>query len=1010
MTAGQATSPQSNHQPVTGAKLVLVDGHALAYRAYYALPADLRNSKGETTNAVLGFTQMLLDTLRSQAPQYAVMTFDKGRTFRHEEFAEYKAQRGSMPDDLRPQFDRIRQVIAAIGMPVLELAGYEADDLIGTLSKQAEKLGLETIILTADNDQHQLVTEHVRLLAPGGYYQRFSEARLYDVQAIHDRYGFGPELVPDYKALVGDKSDNIPNVPGIGDKTATALLAQYGSLEGILEHLDELKPKQQESLRAHADQARRSKQLTTIVCDAPVTLDVEASRMNGFDKEALFSLFQELEFRSLVGKVNQVESVLAEATGREIAVTEADTEGEQGSETPSDGKSPRQLDMFAVEGQPADEKERAPEQMPNLSNRSTLAALQVSEERTLAGVPPTVHIVLDGDALAALVTRLRSDGRFTVDVEATSQDDMDAALVGIAIAPSSSDDQVDEAYYVPVGHGTLDGQLFERDESQLALEIVQSHLALVLADESIVKDGHNLKYDIKVLARAGMPVSGLGFDTMIAAYLLGETGISLKDLAFTKLGIQMVPITELIGKGRTQITMDRVPIETSAGYAAADVAVTERLRHLFGPQLEMMGLRELFDGIEMPLVGVLAEMELAGVAIDVPVLQSISTVIHKKLIELENLIYEEAKHPFNINSPTQLGRVLFEELQLPGRKRTQTGYSTDREVLDSLRGLHPIVDMTLEYRQLIKLKNTYIDALPLLVRTDSGRVHTNFNQTVAATGRLSSSQPNLQNIPIRTELGRDVRKAFVADNSSKHRLFDEESVLVAADYSQIELRLLAHMAQEERLIAAFEAGLDIHAATAAEVMGVPLEQVDPDSRRLAKTINFGVLYGMGSYGLARDSNLSQAEAAKFIDLYWSRYPAVRNFMEHTLRQGKELGYVSTLLGRRRYMPELRSPRGDIRAQGERMAINAPVQGTAADIIKIAMNRLQDELATRKLKSKMLLQVHDELLFEVPRSELAVMSELVCSIMEGAAELSVPLKVDIKAGQNWGEMTPISARG
>ncbi|MEO6457384.1 MAG: DNA polymerase I [Chloroflexia bacterium] len=1019
MTTRKASSAQAELGKVIGEKLVLIDGHALAYRAYFALPAELRNAKGETTNAVLGFTQMLLDTLKSQAPQYVVVTFDKGRTFRHEEYAEYKAKRASMPDDLRPQFARIREIISALGIPVLELAGYEADDLIGTLSRQAEEIGLETVILTADNDQHQLVTEHVHVLAPGGYYQRFSEARLYDVQAVQDRYGFGPELVPDYKALVGDKSDNIPNVPGIGEKTATALLVQYGSLEGVLDHLNELKPKQQEMLRVHAEQARRSKQLTTIVCDVPITLDVDASRMNGFDKEGLLRIFQELEFRSLVGKVNQVEAVLAAAVGNPMTATQPEqiVSDEKRVEPELDDGKARQLDMFA-EKQPSGEarsesQDRPPPSSANLSNRSSLSALEVSEDRILAGVPATVHVILDEEALAVLEARLRGDGRFTVDVEATSQDDMDAALVGIAIAPTSSNDQVDEAFYIPVGHGTIkgDGQLFERDAKQMEIEVVRARLGPILADPSVIKDGHNIKYDVKVLARAGMPVSGLGFDTMIAAYLLGEKGISLKDLAFTKLGVQMVPITELIGKGRTQITMDKVSIETSAGYASADVAVTERLRHLFGPQLESVGMRGLLEEIEMPLVGVLAEMELTGVAIDVPALQTISTSIHTKLIELETLIYEEAKHPFNINSPSQLGKVLFEELQLPGRKRTQTGYSTDREVLDTLRGLHPIVDMTLEYRQLIKLKNTYIDALPLLVRADTGRVHTNFNQTVAATGRLSSSQPNLQNIPIRTEIGRDVRKAFVADNSSRHSLFDgEESVLLAADYSQIELRLLAHMAQDERLIAAFEAGLDIHAATAAEVMGVPLEKVDPDSRRLAKTINFGVLYGMGSYGLARDSNLTQAEAAKFIELYWSRYPAVRNFMEQTLRLGRELGYVSTLLGRRRYMPELNSPRGDIRAQGERMAINAPVQGTAADIIKIAMNRLQAELAARKLKSRMLLQVHDELLFEVPRSELAAMSELVCSVMEGSAELSVPLKVDIRAGQNWGDMTPVAANG
>jgi DNA polymerase-1 len=407
--------------------------------------------------------------------------------------------------------------------------------------------------------------------------------------------------------------------------------------------------------------------------------------------------------------------------------------------------------------------------------------------------------------------------------------------------------------------------------------------------------------------------------------------------------------------------------------------------------------------IEMPLVEVLTDMELVGVAIDVPWLQRLSTQMHTKLGELQESIYEEAKHPFNINSTQQFGKVLFEELGLPGRKRTQTGYSTDREVLDKLRGLHPIVDLVIEYRQLVKLKNTYVDALPLLVRRDTGRVHTSFNQCVAATGRLSSAQPNLQNIPIRTELGRDVRKAFIADNESKHRLFDEESVLLAVDYSQIELRLLAHMAKEERLIAAFEQGLDIHAATAAEVMGVPIEQVDPDSRRLAKTINFGVLYGMGSYGLARDSGLTQEEAAKFIDLYWSRYPAVRAYMDNTLREGRERGYVSTLLGRRRYMPELRSRNGGIRQQAERMAINAPVQGTAADIIKIAMNRLYDRLREGAFKGQMLLQVHDELLFEVPRSELERIAPLVCETMEGAMELDVPLKVEMKWGKNWGEM-------
>lgn len=987
-------------------KLVLVDGHALAYRAYHALPPDLRTSTGEPTNAVLGFTQMLLDTLRNHAPQYVVVTFDKGRTFRHENFAEYKAQRGPMPDDLRQQLGRVREIVEAMGIPIAEEAGYEADDLIGTLAKQAEADGLDTYILTADTDQHQLITEHVRMIAPGGYKQRFSDARIYDLAAVHERYGFGPELVPDYKSLVGDKTDNIPNVPGIGEKTASALLVQYGSLEGILEHLDELKPKVQEALREHADQARQSKELATITTDAPVSFDRVASHMVTFDTERVMRLLQELEFRSLVNKVNQAAAALAGATGEAAAV--ADTASPATVETtPQQDGAPRQATFLEVGASAPSAPAPSPPGPTPDSRRSALSALDTEDTRVLAGVPRKVTIVRDRKGLEALAATLREEGRFTVDMEATSQDEMDAQPVGVAIALPTEGLHVEEAFYVPVGHATVptEGEI-SKPVAQLSRAEVQEVLGPVLADPSIIKDGHNLKYDIKVLARAGMPVQGLGVDTMIAAYLLGETGISLKDLAFTKLGVQMVPITELIGKGRTQTTMDYVAVETAAHYAAADVAMTEQLRNLFTPALDRAGLRSLLEDIEMPLVSVLADMEITGVAIDVPWLQQLSTKLHGKIAELQEHIYEEAKHPFNINSTQQLGNVLFEELQLPGRKRTQKGYSTDREVLDQLRGLHPIIDLIIEYRQLIKLKNTYLDALPLLVRRDTGRVHTSFNQTVAATGRLSSSNPNLQNIPIRTEIGRDVRKAFIADNSSKFRLFDEESVLLAADYSQIELRLLAHLAQETRLVEAFEEGLDIHAATAAEVLGVPIEQVSPDARRLAKTINFGVLYGMGSYGLARDSDLTQSEAAKFIDLYWSRYPAVRAYMDSVLREGQELGYVSTMLKRRRHMPELRSANRGVRQAGERQAINAPVQGTAADIIKIAMNRLYAQLRERKLKSKMLLQVHDELLLEVPRSELREVGDLVCDTMENAIELSVPLKVELKYGANWGEMQPL----
>lgn len=1022
---GRTAEPVGATSEVSGRKLVLVDGHALVYRAYHALPPDLRTSTGEPTNAVLGFTQMLLDTLRIQAPDYIVVTFDKGRTFRHEASSDYKAQRGPMPDDLRDQMGRVRQIVEALGIPIMELAGFEADDLIGTLSLQAEEQGIDTYILTADTDQHQLVSDRVKMIAPGGYKQRFSDARIYDKPAVIERYGFDPTLVPDYKALVGDKTDNIPNVPGIGEKTASALLVQYGSLEEVLAHVDALKPKQQEALREHAEQARQSKVLATIVRDAPVTLDLEQSRSHGFDKDRVLKLLQELEFRSLVGKVNQVEAVLeGRAASQAAAASAAGSAPPEVPEVPEGVTGPEevapvpartgahQMNMFdepdATAATPA-ASAPPPEASPDLSKRSTVAAFTGAIESEIAGVPPSVTVVEDVEALKAMVDRLRQAGRFTLDVEATSPDDNEAALVGIALTPGTPDAVVQEAYYVPTGHISAPDETGTTQAAvgQFSIEQVREVLGPLLLDTSVPKDGHNLKYDIKVLKRAGLPVEGLGHDTMISAYLVGETSIGLKDLAFTKLFVQMVPITELIGKGKTQTTMDTVATEVAAKYSAADVAVTERLRHEFAPRLEADGLLQLFDEVEMPLVPVLADMELTGIAIDITWLQSLSTTMHSKLGELQEQIYTEAKHPFNINSTQQLGQVLFEELQLPGRRRTQKGYSTDREVLDTLRGLHPIVDSIIEYRQLIKLKSTYIDALPLLVRRDTGRVHTSFNQTVAATGRLSSSNPNLQNIPIRTEIGRDVRKAFVADNSSPHRLFpDEESLLLAADYSQIELRLLADMAGEERLINAFEAGLDIHTATAAEILGIPIDKVDPDSRRLAKTVNFGVLYGMGSYGLARDTGLSTKEASEFIELYWSRYPAVRSFMNRTLQEGREKHYVTTLLGRRRNMPELRSPNAGVRQAGERMAINAPVQGTAADIIKIAMNRLHAEMKKRNMRSKMLLQVHDELLFEAPASELEELGELVCSTMEGAWQLRVPLVADVKAGKNWGEMHPI----
>ncbi|MDQ3928162.1 MAG: hypothetical protein M3328_03330, partial [Chloroflexota bacterium] len=648
----------------SGQKLVLVDGHALVYRAYHALPPDLRTSTGEPTNAVLGFTQMLLDTLRIQAPDYIVVTFDKGRTFRHEASTEYKAQRGPMPDDLRDQMGRVRQIVEALGIPIVEIAGFEADDLIGTLSRQAEEQGLDTYILTADTDQHQLVSDRVKMIAPGGYKQRFSDARIYDKPAVIERYGFEPTLVPDYKALVGDKTDNIPNVPGIGEKTASSLLAQYGSLEAVFEHLDELKPKQQEALREHAEQARQSKVLATIVRDAPVTLDLEQSRSHGFDKDRVLKLLQELEFRSLVGKVNQVEAVLEGRAASQAAPapTVAAQDGPAPEEHAAAAPAPttaRQMSMFdepdAATTTP--EASPAPASTVDTSKRSSVSAFTGAIESEIAGVPPRVTVVSDVAGLQEMVERLRQAGRFTLDVEADSQDDNEANLVGIALTPGTTDAMVQEAFYVPTGHVSAadDTGVTQAASGQLSMEQVREVLGPLLLDTSVPKDGHNLKYDIKVLKRAGLPVEGLGHDTMISAYLVGENSIGLKDLAFTKLFVQMVPKTELIGKGKTQTTMDTVATEVAAKYAAADVAVTERLRHEFTPRLVGDGLLELFEEVEMPLVPVLADMELTGVAIDIGWLQSLSTSMHSKLGELQEQIYAEAKHPFNINSTQQLG-------------------------------------------------------------------------------------------------------------------------------------------------------------------------------------------------------------------------------------------------------------------------------------------------------------------------------------------------------------------
>ncbi len=900
-----------------GKKLALVDGHALAYRAFFALPLDaFSTSRGELTNAVYGFALMLLRVLQEEKPDYIAVAFDAGKeTFRHEEFKEYKAQRAHMPEEMRTQMSRIMEVVKALNIPIFAVEGYEADDLIGTLAQQASKKGIETLILTGDYDTFQLVSPKVKVMTTGGHRQPFSEAKIYDQELIRERYSFEPHLMVDYKALVGDKSDNIPGVPGIGDTYAKALIKSHGPLEEIYRHLPEVKPARvKKALETYKEQAFLSKRLATIVRDVPIDLDLEKCRASDYDRNRVMELFRELEFRSLVDRLPQPEKPQP-------------PEGERGLECQVvTGK--RGLEMLREE----------------CSRASSL----------------------------------------TLDVETTELDPMAADLAGLALAMEPG-----KGYYIPLGHWGA--------KEQLTLEEVRAALGPVLGDAGVAKRAHNVIYDLVVLKRHGMEVRGLAFDTMIAAYLLdpGGRAFGLKNLAWRKLGVEMTSITDLIGT--KEGSMAQVPVAAAASYACADVEATTRLVELLERELREYELWELFAQVEMPLVEVLVDMEMAGVALDVGYLKEMSRELHLRITALEKEIWELAGHPFNVSSPKQLGKVLFEELGLPAKARTKTGYSTAAGVLEELQGLHPIIELILEHRQLTKLKSTYVDALPLLVNRRTGRVHTSYNQTGTVTGRISSSDPNLQNIPIRTEIGRQVRRAFIAQ---------EGALLLAADYSQVELRVLAHISQDANLLAAFQRGEDIHASTAATVLGVPLSQVTSEMRRIAKTINFGLIYGMSDYGLVQRTGLSQEEASQFITNYFARYPGVRAYLEETKEQAREKGYVSTLLGRRRYFPELRSDskaHAGVKRAAERMAINMPIQGSAADIIKIAMIRLHRALKERGLASRMTLQVHDELVLEVPEGELKGVAPLVREVMEGAYELRAPLRVDIKVGKNWDEM-------
>ena len=905
--------------PAQEQSLLLFDGHALIHRAFHALPMLTVTKTGEPMGAVYGFASMLLKVVAEFKPTHWAIAFDSpAPTFRHTQFEDYKAHRPPAPDELKCQFKRVRELVEAFNIPFFEVAGYEADDILGALCRQASDEGIDTIIVTGDTDTFQLVSPHVSVLTPRPG-KTFSDTITYDEAAVQQRYGLLPQQLSDLRGLKGDPSDNIPGVSGIGEKTAIKLIQQFGSVEGVYDHIDEVTPERvQRLLRDGEQEAKLSKELATIVTDVPVALDLTACRVSTYKRDRVAELFRELEFASLLPK----------------------------------------LPENIVEGQAIAQLET-----------------QVSKEAV------EYKIVDTAESLGEVINVLSHLESFAVDTETTGLDPRQAALVGISLSMAPG-----KAWYLPVGHTAGD---------QLGLSEVIAALKPLLEDPGVVKIAHNGKYDMAVLLKYGVSVENLGFDTMIAAHLLGEKAIGLKPLAFSKLGMEMTSIGELIGTGAKRISMAWVDISRVSDYACADADMTNRLSKLLEIELKDQELWELFTTVEMPLLPVLLRMETNGVALDTSRLREMSWGMGEKLAKLESEIYSCAGHRFNINSTQQLGAVLYDELGLPRTKKTKSGYSTGAPVLEGLKGTHPIIELLLEYRQLMKLKSTYIDALPALVDPDTGRVHTSFNQTGTTTGRLSSSDPNLQNIPVRTEEGRQVRRAFIAEK--------ESSLLLAADYSQIDLRALAHLSQDPILLAAFAHDEDIHATTASQVFGVPLSEVTPQMRRFAKTVNFGVIYGMSEYGLEQATEFSRQEAAEFIKAYFEKYSGVKDYLTATKRDAAEKGYVQTILGRRRYIPEINSSNGQVRMAAERMAINMPVQGTSADIIKMAMIELQREMDEKGLEAKMILQVHDELLFELPQEEVEELSQLVLRIMPEALKLSVPLKIDVKTGRNWDEM-------
>lgn len=940
-------------------RLFLLDAYALIFRGYYALIKNPRiNSKGQDTSAIMGFMNSLFDVIRREKPDHLAVCFDKdGSTERTELFSDYKANRDETPDVIRQSVPIIQDLIRALNIPCVEKSGMEADDVIGTLAKQAEKQGYETYMVTPDKDFGQLVSENIFMYRPA---RMGNGIEIWGIPEIQQRFGVErPEQVIDYLGMMGDASDNIPGLPGVGDKTAKKFIAEFGSLEGLLANTDKLKGKMKEKVEANAELGRLSKKLATIITDVDVTFDEKDFEMSPPDAQRVQEIFEELEFRRLKDQFVKLFSTepAAEVSGHEPATKES---GESATPKPKTAGS-GQFSLFGGDGQPTEE-------IKAYNSRNTIEDV----EHLYQAVQPGIGTDL-------FIKSLNAQSSVCFDTETTSLDPLEAELVGIAFSWETG-----KGFYLPFPE--------DFEEAKSLIEAVRPFFE----NDAIEKIGQNLKYDIKVLAKYNVEVKGKLFDTMLAHYLINpDMRHNMDVLAETYLNYTPISIESLIGKkGKNQKSMRDVPIELQTEYAVEDADITLQLKEHFESELKDANTKKLFDEIEIPLLRVLADMELEGINLDKDFLGGLSEALNKDISRLEQEIYQEAGEEFNIGSPKQLGDILFGKMNLVDKpKKTKTGqYSTAEDVLSYLAKDHKIIRDVLEYRGLSKLKSTYVDALPQQVAPSTHRVHTDYMQTVAATGRLSSNNPNLQNIPIRTERGRQVRKAFVPRN--------DEYVLLAADYSQIELRIIAALSEEENMITAFKNGEDIHASTAAKVFNVPLEEVTREQRGNAKTVNFGIIYGVSAFGLSNQTDLSRTEAKELIDTYYKTYPKLRNYISEQIDFAREHGYVQTVLGRRRYLNGINGSNAVVRGAAERNAVNAPIQGSAADIIKIAMINIHRKLKEKEYKSKMLLQVHDELVFDAYKPELDDLKAMIKTEMEGAYKLAVPLEVDMGLGENW----------